>query len=219
MEARNPKGEILSAAVTEFARYGLNGARVDRIAQRARANKRMIYYYFQSKQGLYNHVLNQVYHGIVDAMKDRLVCYNGSNEVERLQVIWEAYFQYLSSNPHYVAMISWENLQQGRYSEDADIPRVTHPMVQQVSQLLEANNLLPEDLNSRHYILYLLAIAFFYFSNQYTVSMILGPDLFLEDEEKMFLENMKKMIIMPLKKLHSDDAARQGPKISLEIPK
>ena len=40
---------ILSAATEEFARYGLGGARVDRIAARAGANKRMLYYYYGNK--------------------------------------------------------------------------------------------------------------------------------------------------------------------------
>ncbi|HWA36496.1 MAG TPA: helix-turn-helix domain-containing protein, partial [Burkholderiales bacterium] len=44
---------ILDAATVEFARFGLGGARVDRIAERARANKRMRYYYFGSKEDLF----------------------------------------------------------------------------------------------------------------------------------------------------------------------
>ena len=40
---------ILGAALEEFSRYGLGGARVDRIAERSGANKRMLYYYFRSK--------------------------------------------------------------------------------------------------------------------------------------------------------------------------
>ena len=44
---------ILAAATDEFARHGLGGARVDRIAQRAGANKRMLYYYFGDKDRLF----------------------------------------------------------------------------------------------------------------------------------------------------------------------
>ncbi|HEV3011213.1 MAG TPA: helix-turn-helix domain-containing protein, partial [Burkholderiales bacterium] len=45
------RARILEAATGEFARYGLGGARVDRIAARAKANKRMLYYYFGDKEG------------------------------------------------------------------------------------------------------------------------------------------------------------------------
>ena len=49
---------ILRAAAKEFARFGFAGARVDRIAARAKASKRMIYYYFKAKEGLFLAVLN-----------------------------------------------------------------------------------------------------------------------------------------------------------------
>jgi TetR/AcrR family transcriptional regulator len=53
------KQQILDAAEIEFAQQGLNGARVDAIAVRARVAPRMIYYYFQSKEGLYQAVLQR----------------------------------------------------------------------------------------------------------------------------------------------------------------
>src|ERR1043165_4494391 len=55
---------ILAAAQDEFARKGLSGGRVDAIARRSRANKRMIYHYFGSKQRLYLAVLERVYEGL-----------------------------------------------------------------------------------------------------------------------------------------------------------
>src|ERR1700674_4249713 len=55
---------ILRTAQDEFAARGLSGARVDRIAQRAGANKRMIYHYFGSKDGLYRAALERVYEGL-----------------------------------------------------------------------------------------------------------------------------------------------------------
>lgn len=48
---------ILASARKEFTRHGLEGARVDRIASRAKVNKAMIYYYFRSKENLYQAVI------------------------------------------------------------------------------------------------------------------------------------------------------------------
>ncbi|MHB1960489.1 MAG: TetR/AcrR family transcriptional regulator [Acidobacteriaceae bacterium] len=45
--------KILRAAVQEFSTHGLSGARTDRIAESAKVNKALLYYYFKSKQGLY----------------------------------------------------------------------------------------------------------------------------------------------------------------------
>jgi AcrR family transcriptional regulator len=52
------KAKLLEAALTEFATYGIAGARVDRIAAEAGCNKAMIYAYFGSKEGLFDEVLN-----------------------------------------------------------------------------------------------------------------------------------------------------------------
>ena len=57
---RDPEGmriRILEAAKQEFAAHGLAGARVDRIASKAGANKRMLYYYFGNKDDLFLAVL------------------------------------------------------------------------------------------------------------------------------------------------------------------
>ena len=59
-EAETSRGEILAVATEEFAQRGLAGARVDAIAERTRTSKRMIYYYFGSKEGLYKAVLEHV---------------------------------------------------------------------------------------------------------------------------------------------------------------
>ena len=55
---------ILNAAIAEFTSKGLSGARIDHIAKRANVNKRMIYYYFTNKEGLYIAVLEETYTAI-----------------------------------------------------------------------------------------------------------------------------------------------------------
>jgi AcrR family transcriptional regulator len=62
MANRDPdatKARILAAAVREFSAKGISGARVDAIAERARINKRMLYYYFESKEGLFREILRR----------------------------------------------------------------------------------------------------------------------------------------------------------------
>ncbi len=197
-KAEGTKQRILQAAIAEYARYGLDGARVDRIAKRAKSNKRMIYYYFGTKSQLYREALNVVYQSIVKAMEGPIGEVQADDPITRIEKLIEAYFRHLSAHPEYAAMISWENLQQGRNVENANVERITHPMVERVWKILEENNLLPDDLDIRHYIVGILGLCFFYFSNQYTLSMIFGPDMYLEDEEKRYLESVKKFAKMLL---------------------
>lgn len=62
------KMRILDAATAEFAQFGLAGARVDRIALRAEANKQLIYAYFGSKEGLFDSVLEANIALLLDAV-------------------------------------------------------------------------------------------------------------------------------------------------------
>jgi TetR/AcrR family transcriptional regulator len=62
--ARRPRvspDRILAAAALEFSARGFAGARVDRIARRAKVNKAMLYYHFKSKAGLYRTLLRQMF--------------------------------------------------------------------------------------------------------------------------------------------------------------
>jgi AcrR family transcriptional regulator len=63
-DAARTQAAILEAATQEFARHGLGGARVDRIAARAKTNKRMLYYYFGGKEDLFLAVLERAYEHI-----------------------------------------------------------------------------------------------------------------------------------------------------------
>ncbi|HWP12149.1 MAG TPA: helix-turn-helix domain-containing protein, partial [Ramlibacter sp.] len=58
-DADRSQATILTAARDEFAEHGLGGARMDRIAERAGLNKRLIYYYFEDKEQLFRAVLEQ----------------------------------------------------------------------------------------------------------------------------------------------------------------
>src|SRR3954452_22537519 len=66
-DAGRTQATILAAATREFAQHGMSGARVDRIAARAKTNKRMLYYYFGNKEGLFLAVLESAYARIRDA--------------------------------------------------------------------------------------------------------------------------------------------------------
>ncbi len=85
MANRDPeatKAKILAAAVREFSAKGISGARVDAIADRARVNKRMLYYYFESKEGLFREILRR-------RLAERTARLPGQREYTRL-TMWEA---------------------------------------------------------------------------------------------------------------------------------
>lgn len=74
---------ILEAATKEFSQYGQAGARIDRIARRAGVNKAMIYYHFQSKEQLYQTILEQFLDKLRNFFKERMIWLDNPEEIFR----------------------------------------------------------------------------------------------------------------------------------------
>jgi len=104
---------ILGAALAEFSRHGLGGARVDRIAARARANKRMLYYYFGSKDDLFLAVLEASYAQIRSA--ERALDLEHLDPRAALERLVEFTWEYLLAHPEFTALLNSENLHKGRH--------------------------------------------------------------------------------------------------------
>jgi AcrR family transcriptional regulator len=100
-------------ATGEFADRGLSGARVDAIAERTRTSKRMIYYHFGSKEGLYEAVLERAYSEIrtVESQLDL----EALPPAKALQRIVELTFDFDESHPQFISLVNVENVNRGRF--------------------------------------------------------------------------------------------------------
>jgi len=98
---------ILAAAREEFARWGLDGARVARIARRAAVNKQLLFYYYHSKRGLFQAVLSRGARELEQAMA-RVAVPAGSTSplLGRLRATLEAQFDFLAGNPGLVTLLT-----------------------------------------------------------------------------------------------------------------
>ena len=94
---------IVTAAREEFARRGFAGARVEQIIRRAGVNKQLLFYYFHSKHGLFQAVLEQSASELEGALASVAVPQGGP--IERLRVTLRAQFEFLSRNPQIVALL------------------------------------------------------------------------------------------------------------------
>ena len=113
---QDPEGtrkNIIEIASEEFALNGLAGARIDEIAARTRASKRMIYYYFGGKEGLYIAVLENAY--------SRIRTIEGSLDLEHqppdaaLRLLVAFTFDYQNAHPEFVRLVMNENILNGVY--------------------------------------------------------------------------------------------------------
>ncbi len=102
MRQRDSRGLIASAAQAEFAQHGFAGARVERIAHRAGVNKQLVFYYFGSKAGLYEAVMQGA---AGEAAAQMPKAPSGEPGVERLRHTFEEFFDALARRPDLTRLI------------------------------------------------------------------------------------------------------------------
>lgn len=100
--------DILEVATREFAAHGLAGARIEKIQQQTRTSKRMIYYHFGSKEGLYRAVIERAFEIAREVDKD-FNPQKGTPEQALKQIANNA-FEAFTQNPSFVRLLTFENL-------------------------------------------------------------------------------------------------------------
>jgi AcrR family transcriptional regulator len=171
--------KILAAATEEFARYGLGGARVDRIAARAGANKRMLYYYFHDKDNLFLAALEGRYAHIRAA--ERGLDLEHVEPRRALRRLVEFTWRYFLAHPEFMTLLNSENLHKGRHvRRSRSVPRMHTPLVESLRSLLQRGERLGVFRKGIDPVQLYISIAgegYFYLSNRYTLSQIFRRDL------------------------------------------
>ena len=203
---RNPektKQKIYQAALAEFTKHGYGGARVDSIAERAGVNKRMLYHYFGSKDGLFLYVLEQAYDEI-RSNEERLELENLSPTaaIEELVIFTVNYFV---KHPEFVRLLNNENLYQAEHiKKSRKIRRIHSPFVQLISDVLrrgEQQGVFRKDVDPVQFYITVASVAYFYFSNVHTLSTIFGRNFSKTSEIKRRQEHCKDVILGYLRPL------------------
>ena len=177
-DADATRKRILAAAKTEFAKNGLAGARVDVIAKRAKANKRMIYHYFGSKENLFTKVLEDAYVDIRTA--EQKLDLDDLEPREALETLVRFTWQYYLKNPEFLTLVNSENLHRARHlKESAIIHQVSRRFVDMVSKLLDRGSkagVFRPDIDPVQLNITIAAIGYYYLTNRYTGSIIFERD-------------------------------------------
>jgi AcrR family transcriptional regulator len=202
---RNPernKDRILRAATGEFARFGLGGARVDRIAERAGANKRMLYYYYGNKEALFLAVLESRYEHIRRAETGlRLGDLDPREGMQRLIAFtWNYYLKH----PEFLTLLNSENLHQARHlRRSRQIAAMHSPLVAMLRDLLERgvrNGEFRDDVDPVQLYISIAALGYFYLSNRHTLSTIFARDLLSSRNKSERLKHMTALVLGYLSK-------------------
>lgn len=180
------------AAIQIFAKKGYDGATVDEIVEKAVANKRMVYHYFDSKEGIYREVLREVYGRLT---KVELAVVHPEEPVEKvLEAIIRAYFSFLFANSEFVQLLLWENLGQGRHLAAAGEALSKAPILQVLLQVLRRGTRegrIDTGFDAKHLLINLIGLCLIYFSNRYTLSRSVGLDL---DSPKILEKGVNQIV-------------------------
>lgn len=179
---KNPektKNDILLAAVAEFAEQGLTGARVDAIAERTNTSKRMIYYYFGSKDQLYMAALEKLYSDI--RCTEAELHLGELPPVEAIRRLIEFTFDHREANVNFIRVVSIENIHFGEFAaRSKSITELNRSIVTQIGEIIDRGvesgdfrpGLDPLDLH-----LMISAFCFFRIANRHTFGAVYQVDL------------------------------------------
>jgi AcrR family transcriptional regulator len=177
--AERTKAEILAAATREFMDRGLNGARVDSIAARTRANKRMIYYYFKNKEQLYIAVLEEAYRKIREAEKQLKL--DDLPPGEAIRCLVEFTFDYHWKNPQLAKLVVIENIHRGKYlSRSASISNFNLSIIDAIEKVLRRGReegVLRSGIDPVELHMTVSALSLFHVTNRYTFGTVFRRDM------------------------------------------
>lgn len=188
---------ILLAARDEFAQHGLGGARVDRIAERADVNKRLIYYYFKSKDELFLAVLEQAYADIREAETELHL--RDMEPAQALRRLTEFTWEYYIAHPEFLTLLNSENLHQGRHlAMSGRVQEMNSPLIQTLAEILDrgrADGLFRGGIDPVQLYVSIAGMSYFYLSNNHTLSAIFGRDLMTPKARHERLSHMCEVVL------------------------
>ena len=196
------RARILAAAKAEFARVGLGGARVDRIAVLAGANKRMLYYYFGNKDDLFAAVLEATYEHIRES--EKALHLDEVDPPEAIRRLVAFTWQYYLDHPEFLSLLNSENLHQAEHLKKSGTVRRMHsPFVAMLRDIVDRGvqaGVFRDGVDAVQLYISIAGLSYFYLANNYTLSAIFGRDLKARKARAERLAHMTDFVLGYLRK-------------------
>lgn len=177
-DPKRTMANIMEVAMAEFAEKGLAGARIDEIAAATHTSKRMIYYYFGSKEGLYLAVLEESYRRMRE-IEGQLNLDDLEPEAALRRLV-EFTFDHHASNEVYIRLVVSENMNRGQYlAQSKTIQQLNVPAISAIHKLYErgvASGVFRPGLDPIDIHASISALTFFNVSNRHTFGLIFKRD-------------------------------------------
>lgn len=168
---------IMDVALREFADKGLSGARVDDIANLVKTSKRMIYYHFSSKDGLYKAVLERAYEGI--RATEAATGADMLSPEDALRLIVGTSFDYHNANPMFVRLVMNENIHRAEHL-DVSTRKTNSKIIDTLTNILKRGQVagvFRKDIDAVQLHLTISGQGFHFVSNQHTFGQVFDLDM------------------------------------------
>jgi AcrR family transcriptional regulator len=200
MRTQDPEGtrqNIIEIASEEFALNGLSGARIDEIAARTRSSKRMIYYYFGDKEGLYLSALENAYRLVREGESKLDIA--GLTPLEALRKLTEFTFEHHHKHEAFIRMVMIENIHHAEFLEKSKVIRQLNvTAIGTIAELYERgveDGLFRPGLDPIELHWQISALCFFNVSNRATFSKLFGRDLSTAKAQASLKRNAVDMVL------------------------
>jgi AcrR family transcriptional regulator len=171
--------DILEVATREFAEKGFAGARVDVIAEDMRTSKRMIYYYFGSKEGLYVAVLEEAYRRIRAIESEALL--DDLPPEDALRKLVGHTVDYQSQHPEFIRLVQSENIERAQYlARSKTIKKLNATAIDSVRRVIERGQkagVFRAGLDAVDLHMSISALSVFNVANRHTFALIFDHDM------------------------------------------
>jgi AcrR family transcriptional regulator len=170
--------EILDVATKEFAERGFSGARVDEIAERTRTTKRMIYYYFGSKERLFVEVLERAYAEIRAA--EQTIAVDHLDPEAAIRCLAELTFDHHEAHPDFIRLVSIENIHRAEHiAGRTDFAGKNSPVIELIERILargRADGTFTRAIEAVDLHMMISAFCVFRVANRHTFGTIFNRD-------------------------------------------
>lgn len=205
---RDPEGvrnDILTTASEVFAESGLSGARIDEIAARTKTSKRMIYYYFGDKDGLYKACLEAAYAKVREG--ESKLDLSGLSPNAALAKIVAFTFDHHRQNPDFIRLVMIENIHDASYLTASEVIRSqNNAAIEKLSAIIARGQRLgifPHEIDPVELHWHISALSFFNVSNRPTFSALFGGALYSEAGQARLRDQAVEMILRYVQKPES----------------
>ena len=206
--AEASRAKILDAARIEFVSYGLSGGRVDRIAEASGVNKNLIYHYFGSKDALYLEVLERIYADLRARQQDENL--RNLPPVEGMKRLVSSTFDHFVDTPDLIRLMSIENIHYAEHLKNSRTTKQLYGGLLDTIRILlkrgQEQGVFRNNVDAIDLYLSISGLAYFFLSNQHTLSWLLDRDLAARRRVQKRRQHVVEMVLSYLTKVSPANA-------------